>query len=171
MSNDIYTGVATFGKFKSGLNFFIVSIISFVFVIIGGYLAFKKEVYTKKVSGIITKSECSVYNRKFTCNLEIKYKVNETEYVLSAISESTTNKLVVGKNIDVYVNEDNHADSTIDSGYKKLGWIILSIALLAWIGTGLHFYFSMKNNDYAAYTGSTDVSNAFSKTPFPFTRF
>jgi hypothetical protein len=171
LGSDIYSGVAAYGKLKSGFNFFIVSVISLAFVIIGGYLAFRKEVYTKKVNGTITKSDCSIYNKKYSCNLEIKYKVNDTEYVLNAISNSNTNKLVVGKTIYVYVNEDNHADATIDSGYKKVGWIMLSIALVVWISTGIHFYFSLKNNDYAAYTGATDASNLFSRTPLPFTGF
>ena len=161
IGTEMYSGMAVYGKIRSGISLFFVTIIAFVFISIGGYLAFRKEKYTEKVSGKIEKSECTVSQKNYICNLEIRYKINNNEYTLNAISESST-KFVVGNNIDVYVNKDSHSDASIESGYKKIGWIMLIVALLIWIGTALHFYFSLKYKGYAAFTGASDVASSFS---------
>lgn len=165
IGTEVYSGMAEYGKIRSGISLVFVTIIALVFIIIGGYLAFRKETYTRKVIGKIEKSECTVVTRgdkkSYNCSLEIKYKVNDKEYTLNTISESST-QYVVGNNIDVYVNEENHSDASIQSGYKKIGWIMIGIALVIWIGTALHFYFSLKYKGFAAFTGASDVASAFS---------
>lgn len=165
LGSEVYSGMEVFGKIRSGISLFYVTLFAFLFISIGGYLAFKKEVYNKKVIGKIEKSDCTILTkesyRKYSCNLEIKYKVNDNEYILKTISESST-QYVLGNNIDVYVNEDNYSDSSINAGYKKLGYIIISIAVLVWLGTALHFYFSVKYKGYAAFTGASDVARSFS---------
>jgi len=165
ISSEVYSGMEQYGKIRSGISFIYITLFAFVFVSIGGYLAFRKETYNKKVVGKIQKSNCTVIttrsSRNYSCDLEIKYKVNDSEYVLNIIKESST-QYVLGNNIDVYVNEYNYSDATINSGYKKLGWIMMSIAIFVWILVGLNFFLSVKYKGYAAFTGASDVARSFS---------
>lgn len=166
LGQEVYSGMAEYGKIRSGISLVFVSIIALVFIIIGCYLVLKKETYTEKVIGKIEKSDCTVIikgdNKSYNCSLEIKYKVNDIEYTLKTTTDSST-QYVSGNNIDVYVNKDNHSDASIQYGTKTIGWIMIGIALIIWIGTALHFYFSMKYKGFAAFTGASDVASAFSR--------
>ena len=91
LGTEVYSGMAEYGKIRSGISLVFVTIIALVFIIIGGYLAFRKETYTRKVSGKIEKSECTVVTRgdkkSYNCSLDIKYKVNDKEYTLNELME------------------------------------------------------------------------------------
>lgn len=120
-----------------------VIISAFVLISAGGYYAFRKDTYIIKVLGKVDKSECVPY-RNYRCKLQIKYTVDNKEYVLNS-ETYPVEPTVVGTNMDVYVNIDNHADAIIvKQDYKKLGFIVFGTGIAIIIGTILYEYFSFK---------------------------
>jgi hypothetical protein len=161
----IYSDAATLGKTSSYIYFIIAIVIAVILVIYA--LHINNQPQKPSTKAFIITASCTTFNNgtgnrnniSYSCLLNVKYKVNEIEYV----NNLTTNSNLI-YNPNTYI--DIEYDSANPNNINILGMdnatqskISIGIAVFIVAASGISYYLSQKSNVYAVGTGVKTLSN------------
>lgn len=155
-----YTGSATIGRatalFSAIGGTFVVGFI----IAIAAYLLFKKQLYDKKVEGIIDGVTCTQIPGKQTsykCSLNITYNVN-FEFYNKKFAITSLVDYQDKKTITVYYNSHDPNDSSISEDKSKLyGGILLFFMIMMLFFIWGSFFLTWRYKPLAAASGVGSV--------------
>ncbi len=165
----IYSGVAEYGKVKSGLNLFFGLLIGLLFLGLGIFVLRRKKVYTENVKGKIITAECIQEKDKdnntiWSCNMNIDYKVKDMEYTVDLFKKSSK-KYNKDDFIDLYYDINDSKNVSLEKDENMFGWIFVGISLFLISFLIINFILTMKYKSYASVVGVEeavgDVRNIF----------
>jgi hypothetical protein len=165
-AESIYSDAATLGKTSSYIYFIVAIVIAVILVIYA--LHINSQPQKPSVRAFIITASCTTFNTgdrnnniSYSCLLNVKYKVNEIEYVNNL---TTTSNNVYNPNtyIDIEYDLDNPNNINIkgmDNATQSK--ISVGIAVLIVVASGISYYLSQKSDVYAAGQGVHTVASIF----------
>ena len=161
IATSIYEGSATLGKVQSYVGLFIFGFISIILVVIAIYLFTINESNLADTQGIILHSICNKIegtggnNMSYSCNLQVKYVVNEKEYI-GNITINSSAQYYPGTFIDITYDSNNPNHVTEKKlRDKTIAFILLGIAILLGGGAYANYYMTTHSQAYAALEGAS----------------
>jgi TM2 domain-containing membrane protein YozV len=165
LGNEIYSGAAELGKFKTTIGLFFGIFFGIVLLIIGIVLLKNSDQnkHTQQVSANIVKLiSCNPYSNNnqlnYSCNFNISYEFNNKAYLPpNTIYVNTTRTYNVGDSIDIYIDPNNPSDYSQESKKQDIfvGYFIIGISLIVSIGSIVSWWLSQKYKLFAAYEGAS----------------
>ena len=141
----------TIGKGMATMNLIIAIIIC---LILGGivlFLIFKKEVYTKNVSGTVIDATCKEFTEnkkdnpiiKYNCsNIKYSYIIDETSYDGEDSILSSKKNYIKDDNIELQYNPNKQSQSRIKQPKLKIiGYILIIVSIVIFLISYAHYYF------------------------------
>lgn len=161
--NSLYEGSATIGRAQSYIGLFIFGFISLILVIVAIYLFTINESNLIDTQATVINAQCQQNygsagkSRTYSCNVQIKYVVNGTEYN-GNISTNGPDMYYSGNVIDVTYDSNNpNIVTTKKLRDKLLAFILLGIAILLGGGAYFNYYMTSKSKAYAAFSGASST--------------
>ena len=162
----IYTDAATLGKTSSYIYFVIAIVIAVILVIYA--LHINSQPQKPSVRAFIITASCTTYNTgnrynniNYSCLLEVKYKINEIEYV-NKLTTTSNNVYNPNTYIDIEYDPSNPNSINIlgmdNATQSKLS---IGIAVFIVVAAGISYNLSQKSNIYAAGQGVNTVAGIF----------
>jgi len=153
VSNEVYSGLGTFGIIVSDIRLVIGSILAIVFIIIGIVLIFSKKIVRKTVDAIVTSVNC-VNSNNNECNIGVTYTIDGVKYN----SSLNSNNQNINSTITVYYDVNNPNDiSTSDESSKLMGGLFIAGGIFLFVIVYLVYYFAHKSKTFAAVSGGLDI--------------
>lgn len=165
-AESIYSDAATLGKTAAYIYFIIGIIVAVILVICAIHI--NSQPQRPSVRAFIITASCTTFNTgdrnnnvNYSCLLNVKYKVNEIEYVNNL---TTTSNNVYNPNsyIDIEydpANPNNINVKGMDNSTQSK--ISVGIAVFIVAATGISYYLSQKSTVYAAGKGVGTVVDIF----------
>lgn len=157
--DQIYSGVATFGRIEALIGAIIATVIGIIAIIVGIVLVANKPTKTSIVSGTITNAPiCTEYIRDnniyHKCPINVTYTIGG---VVNAKNFTTDGELVYqkGDNINVYYNKSNYTDASLQSDNQHVGGIIMIVIGILMIVMSWLWYYATTKSKIAAAAGGT----------------
>ena len=165
-AESIYSDAATLGKTASYIYFIIAIVIAVILIIYA--LHINSQPQKPSIRAFIITASCTAFNTgdknnnvNYSCLLNVKYKINEIEYVNNL---TTSSNLIYNPN--TYI--DIEYDPTNPNNINILGMdnatqskISVGIAVFIVAASGISYYLTQKSNVYAAGTGVNTVVDIF----------
>lgn len=165
LGNEIYSGAADLGKFKTTIGLFFGIFFGIVLLIIGIVMLKKSDEnkHTQQVSAKIVKLiSCNSYydnnTLNYSCNFNISYDYNNKTYSPpETIHVNTTILYNVGDSIYIYIDPNNPSDYSQESKKQDIliGYFIIGLSLILSIGSIVSWWLSRKYKIFAAYEGAS----------------
>jgi hypothetical protein len=167
-AESIYSDTTALGKTSSYIYFIVAIVIAVILVIYA--LHINSQPQKPSVRAFIITASCTTFNTgdrnnniSYSCLLNVKYKVNEIEYVNNL---TTTSNNVYNPNtyIDIEydpANPNNINVKGMDNATQSK--ISVGIAVLIVAASGISYYLSQKSDVYAAGQGVNTVASIFRK--------
>ena len=145
--NAVASGLSTFGRINAVIGCVVMTIVSIIMTIIGVHLI-RSPPRTGKTNGKIT----NVENNKFRAS----YTVNGQPFTLNGTSSSYG----VGDDVNIVYNVNNPTDSRLSTQLsdKKIGMILILIAVVLAGITYISTYFMFKSKTYSTIMGGLDLA-------------
>lgn len=167
-AESIYSDAATLGKTASYIYFIIGIVVAVILVICAIHV--NSQPQKPSVRAFIITASCTTFNTgdrnnnvNYSCLLNVKYKVNEIEYVNNL---TTTSNNVYNPNSYIDIEYDPANPNNINvKGMDNATQSKISIGIAVFIvaATGISYYLSQKSTVYAAGTGVGTVVDIFRK--------
>ena len=164
----IYSDTATLGKTSSYIYFIVAIVIAVILVIYA--LHINSQPQKPSVRAFIITASCTTFNTgdrnnniSYSCLLNVKYKVNEIEYVNNL---TTTSNNVYNPNTYIDIEYDPSNPNSINvKGMDNATQSKISVGIAVFIvaATGISYYLSQKSTVYAAGQGVGTVVNIFKR--------
>jgi hypothetical protein len=157
VGNDVYGGLATYGKINVIIGTVISSVIVLALLIFGSKLYFSKDKQTKLVQGTATNVSVSTSNNTTSTTYTIHYSVDSKQYGI----EGSGNGVINGQTINVLYDPENPSSARMASSMSNhtLGGILISVGLVVGLLSGLTLYFTLKYKEFAAIEGGITVGS------------
>jgi len=165
-AESIYSDAATLGKTTSYIYFVIAIVIAVILVIYA--LHINSQPQKPSVRAFIITASCTTFNTgdrnnniNYSCLLNVKYKINEIEYVNNI---TTTSNNVYNPNTYIDIEYDISNPNNINvKGMDNATQSKISVGIAVFIvaATGIGYYLSQKSNVYAAGQGVGAVVDIF----------
>lgn len=141
----VYSGLATYGRINVIMGSVITGLIVVVLLIIGIVLFMSKNSQTVIATGKVFNINPS--NSTFS----ISYNVGENKYVIGGSGKG----VVDGETMNVLYDPSNPSDARQASSMSKhtVGGIMIIVAIVLGLMTGLSLYFTLKYKEFAAIEG------------------
>lgn len=162
----IYNDAATLGKTSSYIYFIIAIVIAVILVIYA--LHINSQPQKPSTKAFIITASCTTFNNgnrnnniSYSCLLNVKYKVNEIEYVNNL---TTSSNLIYNPNTYIDIEYDPANPNNINIlGMDNATQSKISVGIAVFIvaASGISYYLSQKSNVYAAATGAKNVGDIF----------
>ena len=162
----IYSDAATLGKTSSYIYFIIAIVIAVILIIYALYINSQQQ--KPSVSAFIITASCTTFNNgnrnnniSYSCLLNVKYKVNEIEYVNNL---TTSSNLIYNPNTYIDIEYDPANPNNINiKGMDNATQSKISVGIAVFIvaASGISYYLSQKSNVFAAATGAKNVASIF----------
>jgi hypothetical protein len=160
VGNDVYGGLATYGKINVIIGTVISSVIVLALLIFGSKLYFSKDKQTKLVQGTATNVSVSTSNNTTSTTsttYTIHYSVDSKQYAI----QGSGNGVINGQTINVLYDPENPSSARMASSMSNhtLGGILISVGLVVGLLSGLTLYFTLKYKEFAAIEGGITVGS------------
>ena len=168
LGNQIYTGLAGFGKIEAVFGAIVITFIAIVLFIIGIILLLHKTNRTKTTTATIISASCDKDpdNYNFDCSLKINYTINSTQY--KNVEISTINDInyqesfTQGEEIKVFYDPRNPTNvSTKSDNNHVIGWILIILAIIIVIISWFWVWITKKSKPVAAAGGVMGIADLF----------
>jgi len=166
ISDDLYSGAASYGRFTSLLGLIFLSLFGIGFLCAAIYFWTTPPTHSEEVEGTITKSTCQSSLRstqsggsssKTSCSTTVQYQVDETLYTTSLYIEKAVSE---GDTITLVYNPNKPQDVQLKGMSQVLiGFILFGVAFIL-IGIGVLNYYMARRYKFAA--AATGVSSGVS---------
>lgn len=158
IASNVYDGAAEFGRFMALIGLIIGCLIGVVMLIGGIALFFKKNKYTKIVSGKVTKAQCNNINNSISCTITAEYTVNNKSYTIENIMNGKR-YYSPGDTIEIYYDPTDPGLSSTNKpfSFAIIGGILIGIALLIIGGVALNYYIATRFKFAAAANGVGNI--------------
>ena len=169
-AESIYSDAATLGKTSSYIYLIVAIVIAVILVIYA--LHINSQPQKPSVKAFIITASCTTFNNgtgnrnnniSYSCLLNVKYKVNEIEYVNNL---TTNSNLIYNPNIYIDIEYDPNNPNNINIiGMDNATQSKISVGIAVFIvaASGISYYLSQKSNVYAAGQGVNTVASIFRK--------
>lgn len=159
VGDQLYSGAAELGQFRTTISLFIAIFIGIIFVIIGIILLTKKNVHTTQVSATVVSGNCIQILDKnnsshSNCNLIVSYTYNGQNYPTCKLNTSGP-QYVPGNTIDIFVDPNHPEDYSLESlqSDRVSGWILIGAAIFIVAIAYLTRWLSQRYKFFAAAEG------------------
>lgn len=162
LGQDLYSGAASFGRFEAGIGAVIATLIAIVAIIVGIALITAKNIYSGKTTATIVKAVCTPYTdtkakqEMYICNLNIKYKINNTEYTNSISTNDDidyTHKRTIDIEWDKAKNDPYDIKVVPALSQRAIGWIVIAVGVFILAAAWLTVYITRRFKFAAAAEG------------------
>ena len=156
---EIYSGVATFGRVSAVIGVIIGTLAGLIMIPIGIYLLTKKVKKTASTDATIENADCTESAQdstiSFNCTLNVNYKVGNVPYS-GVVTSSGPTHYMSGKKVKVYYDPSNPKDVALDSGKSKhiAGIILIVVGVIVPLVAWVWWYFARKYKAVAAVGGT-----------------
>ena len=167
LGNEIYSGVAGFGRIEAWISAIIGTIIAIIAIIFGIYIIIHKG-HLKSVTGTVTKSSygCTTTtdtnNNKTTittiCSFNVTYTVGTQTYNKTF---SSTDTLSQGDSVTIWYDPNNPDKGEYNPAPTYVGWLIIGIALFVSLGLWLWVWITNRSKFAAAVGGASAAIEMF----------
>lgn len=157
VSNDVYSGLSTYGRFSSIMGLVVVGLIGLVLILIGAIILRHKSRHTKSVIANIQSANCTTSNKSTSCTLNVQYTVDSKSYTATVTTNNNVYYMSDSK-VEIYYNPSNPSDATFRPMSKGLGIGLIVGGLVLILLGGLNVYFTMKSKTYAAIEGGVGLA-------------
>jgi hypothetical protein len=168
--DNVYTGVATYGKVSTYINFFIGTCIALIFCCVGFFINKSQRAQDDATANFITinaniiqKNVTSISKNNKISDITISYNINNVNYTNKlSISETFGSEIYfVGGNIPIKYNpiDPNNiiqVDTNIFSNY--MGYFFMSFACIVFIILLINVILVSTNKVYAASSGISNIA-------------
>lgn len=157
VGDNVYGGLATYGKINVIIGTVISSIIVLALLIFGSKLYFSKDKQTKLVQGTATNVSVSTYNNTTSTTYTIHYSVDSKQYAI----QGSGNGVINGQTINVLYDPENPSSARMASSMSNhtLGGILIIVGLVVTLLSGLTLYFTLKYKEFAAIEGGMTAAS------------
>lgn len=164
-AESIYSDAATLGKTATYIYLIVAIIIAVILIIYAFYISSQPQ--RPSVRAFIITASCTTFNTgdrnniSYSCLLNVKYKVNEIEYVNNL---TTTSNNVYNPNTYIDIEYDPNNPNNINvRGMDNATQSKISVGIAVFIvaAAGISYYLSQKSTVYAAGQGVGTVVNIF----------
>jgi len=165
-AESIYSDAATLGKTATYIYLIVAIIIAVILIIYAFYI--NSQPQKPSVRAFIITASCTTFNTgdrnnniNYSCLLNVKYKVNEIEYVNNL---TTTSNNVYNPNTYIDIEYDPNNPNNINvRGMDNATQSKISVGIAVFIvaAAGISYYLSQKSTVYAAGQGVGTVVNIF----------
>ncbi len=151
-------GTQEFGRAMAISRAIIGTIVGVFIIGFGIYLLDKKNIYTKKIVGMITDASCQrmIEDKKieYDCTLTVKYVINAKTYT-SVLSDTLDSPLKKGQSIELMYDPTDPNKVRIDTSFprKYFGWGAIIFGILAIVGVWLTVWVTRKSKMAALLEG------------------
>lgn len=169
LGDQIYSGTAELGKFKTTIGLFIGCFVGIIFIIIGIYMLTKKNNHTQEIQAKVeelktpcTSSSIGNNQQMINCYLVISYSYNGLNYKPNLNTNDTYHN--VGDLITIYIDPNNPSDFSQESKQadKNIGWIIIGFAVFFILVSILFWWLAQRYKMFAAFEGVSMGTNLIS---------
>ena len=163
-SSEIYKDTADLGRIYSVFGLVIGTIVALIFIGIGIAILRSKKPRTQLIKSTVTAILPCLQNTM--CSVNISYEYGGKTYTYNNFNVSNTNRLYsVGSNIDIYINPDDPSDvlNTSPESLNTLGWILIGVGILVFLGSFASWWLAKKSNIYAATEGTVGPVSLFKR--------
>jgi hypothetical protein len=163
VGNEVYSGLATFGKIQSVIGLFFLFLIVIVMILIGSFLLSSESKY-KNTNSTVIDASCVQVSNTYQCDINLSYFIEGKEYITPLKLNNLNSE--IQKNTYIEIEYKSDSPTTIRSPNNTLSWvgwglIMVSIFLLI-IGI-VSTFLTFKFKPYAAITGAQSL---IPRTPF-----
>jgi hypothetical protein len=157
---EIYSGLATFGKIEAVIGAIVATIIGIILVIVGIVLI-RHRSNLKGVEGIVIQnSQCSTNMQcggnnctsHFSCTTDVKYTFDGKLYTEKISTGNSTYSS--GDKIVVYLDPNNPSQAEGIPSPKWIGWVIIGVGFVILISSWTWVYITRKSKVAAAVGGA-----------------
>jgi len=152
--DNIYSGLAGFGKFKAASGFIILTIIFIVLLLIGILIIVNNKKY-KTTSAIVSDTLCKNIMNQYNCDTSLNYVIDSNQYSNFISFTNLSNVLQKNQSIEVEYRTDNPL--TIrqpNTTLSWVGWILIAIGIVILLIGLFSLIAAFKYKPYAAFTGA-----------------
>lgn len=158
-TNELYSGMASFGRTTAYISAIIVTILSVIMIVFGVITLNNKNQYVK-TTGTVTNLNCSPNENNIEyCETDYEYMTSSDKLSASSTSKGKS-KYHKGEKINVWYEKENQAIAYLEKPDPKLtGWLIIGLAILlvlmswGWVWMTRHYKFA------AAMQGTSSALN------------
>ena len=139
-----------------------------IMIVIALYLIFNRGTHSSQIYAEIVNSKCDMYkdskNKMYKqCNAEIKYTIENTDYVNTIETDKVKAN---GTKVKIVYDPSNPNDSILKTGWRKItGYVLISLAVITIIGASIRYYI-VKNFKIAAAASGIGEGAAMIAAPF-----
>lgn len=168
LPQDIYDSASDFGVFMALIGLISAVFFGVIMIIIALYLIFDRGTHSSEINAEVVNSKCDMYKDSKNkmhkeCNTEIKYTVENKEYVNTVVTQTIQAN---GAKVNIVYNPSNPGDSLFKTGWRKIGaYILLATALFIIVAASIRYYI-VKNFKIAAAATGIGEGAAMVAAPF-----
>ena len=168
LGDQIYSGTAELGQFRTTVGLFIGSIIGIIFIIVGIYMLTKQNTHTEKVQAKVESlvNPCTSNNNQkmINCNLTISYTYKNILYKPLTVLRTIDGFHNIGDLISIYIDPNNPSDFSQESKQSDtvIGWIIIGFATFFILASILSWWLARRYKLFAAFEGASMGVNLIS---------
>lgn len=167
--DDLYSGAASYGQFKTTIGFIIALIVGVVLFVVGTYFLFKKEEPWKTTIGsIVEDPNCSTKNVNnqmlYDCVVSTKYTIKSETKTQTFIVQNLDRQLIKGSNIILYYKASKPFDTitaTSKLSDKTLAAILFVTGVVLIFGSWFTYYTAKHFKFAAAGQGAASIFSLF----------
>lgn len=170
--NTIYSGLGGIGMFRAIVSSIVVTIIGFVFIVVGLYMIMNDDSNSyARIQGTVVQPNCvkefTSYDKNkrpidsYKCEITVTYKVNEVTYT-NKMYLTGSSAYINGEPIDLMVRKDD--PNNIQLGHinkASIGCIMVICALIIVGIVYLNYYLTYKYQLFAASQGASTIVDLF----------
>lgn len=163
--SEVSDTVVEYGQLHTMISAIISTILAIILIVISIILIKKKHNKTSIIDGVITNAKCDKYSLAretgYECQLTVTYIVNGKKYN-SIINTRGPVEYAVKSSVELEYNPNDPTDVQIKTiGSKKLGIILIIIAVILLLFSWGYYYLVLKYPSFALFTGAKDIIKAF----------
>jgi hypothetical protein len=165
VGEQVYSGLADYGKVKAGFNIFTTMIIGIIMLVIGIILTRVHRQYNADTNAKIVSAACAAQSgnssAQYKCDLSVEFTHNSIVYKVDGLSITSGTKYVPGNNIKIHYNKSDPNEATLAKFNNLWGWGLIILAIFVMIYSIVNFWLTTKYKGYAAFEGASSVAGSF----------
>lgn len=151
--SDIYSGLASYGRFQSVIGAIVTFLIFIILMAIGVSILVTNSKY-KKTKATVLETSCENISGKFQCDVSVNYFVDSDEYIKILTIGNLDLEIIKNQTIDIeYRLDDPNVIRESVGWIKWVGWVLIVIGVIVLFFGTISSVLAFKYKPYAVATG------------------
>jgi hypothetical protein len=163
MKDEIYSGLAGYGKFKSLIGLVVALIIFLILIAIGIAIVVSNSKYNQ-INANVSSATCRDLSGNFECDLNLEYIVGNQSYNRKLVVKGLDTQIFVGQIFQIeYLIDDPLSIRQSNTSLIWLGWILIILGIIILIVSIVTTIFTFKYKPYAAFSGANSLISSIGR--------